>query len=153
MTGVSLVTLNEAKTEAILFTIPNHRVPKPRLLPIDICQCNVITSANIHDFGVHLDSTLSMTAHVSRTCRTAYAQLHCIAQIRSSLKHRACKTHLHARVAPRLVFGKAAIYGITGTLLHRLEMSSDQLHESSDVCIAVTDTARRRHYENCTDCL
>ena len=65
--------LNEAKTEAI-----NH-VPQPCLLPIDICGPNVITSANICDLGMHLDSTLSMTANVSHICRTAYAQLRCIA--------------------------------------------------------------------------
>ena len=59
--------LNEAKTETILFTTPNHRTPQPRPLVIDICGRNVTTSASIRDLGVHLDSTLSMTAHVSRT--------------------------------------------------------------------------------------
>ena len=98
--------LNEAKTETILFTTPNHRTLQPRPLVIDICGRNVTTSASIRDLGVHLDSTLSMTAHVSRTCRTAYAQLRFIAQIRTS----------------RLDFGNAALYGITGTLLYRLEM-------------------------------
>ena len=42
--------LNEAKTETILFTTPNHRTPQPRPLVIDICGCNVTTSATIH-FG------------------------------------------------------------------------------------------------------
>ena len=59
--------LNEAKTETIIFTTPNHRTPQPRPLVIDICGRNVTTSASIRDLGVHLDSTLSMTAHVSRT--------------------------------------------------------------------------------------
>ena len=102
MAGVALAILNEAKIKAIQFTTPSHRVPQPRPLPID-CRYNVITSANTRDLGVHLDSTLSMTAQISRTCRTAYAQLRCIAQIRSALTHRACKTLVHARVASRLV--------------------------------------------------
>ena len=114
--------LNEAKTETILFTTPNHRTPQPRPLVIDICGRNVTTSASIRDLGVHLDSTLSMTAHVSRTCRNAYAQLRCIAQIRSALTLRACKTLVHAFVTSRLDFGNAALYGITGTLLYRLDM-------------------------------
>ena len=114
--------LNEAKTETILFTTPNHRTPQPRPLVIDICGRKVTTSASIRDLGVHLDSTLSMTAHVSRTCRTAYAQLRCIAQIRSALTLRACKTLVLALVTSRLDFGNAALYGITGTLLYRLEM-------------------------------
>ena len=90
--------LNEAKTETILFTTPNHHTPQPRPLVIGICGRNVTTSASIRDLGVHLDSTLSMTAHVSHTCRTAYAQLRCIAQIRSALTLRACKTLVHALV-------------------------------------------------------
>ena len=64
--------LNETKTEAALFSAPNNRVPH---LPIDICGCNISTTANIRDLGVQLDSTMSMAAYVSRTCRTAYAQL------------------------------------------------------------------------------
>jgi len=59
--------LNETKTEAILSTTPNHRALQPRPLPIEICGRNIITSANIRDLGVHLVSTLSMTAQVSRT--------------------------------------------------------------------------------------
>ena len=114
--------LNETKTEAVLFSAPNNRVPQPPPLLIDICGCSVSTSANIRDLGVQLDSTMSMATHVSCTCRTAYAQLRGIARIRSSLPLRACKTLVHALVTSRLDFGNAALYGITGTLLHRLEM-------------------------------
>ncbi|KAI0225540.1 hypothetical protein LSAT2_023712 [Lamellibrachia satsuma] len=78
------------------FSAPNNRVPQPPPLPIVICGCNVSTSANILDLDVQLDSTTSMAAHVSRSCRTL--------------------------VTSRLDFGNAALYGITGTLLHRLEM-------------------------------
>ena len=59
--------LNETKTEAVLFSAPNNRVPQPPPLLIDICGCSVSTSANIRDLGVQLDSTMSMAAHVSRT--------------------------------------------------------------------------------------
>ena len=78
------------------FSAPNNRVPQPPPLPIVICGCNVSTSANTRDLGVQLDSTMSMAAHVSRSCRTL--------------------------VTSRLDFGNAALCGITGTLLHRLEM-------------------------------
>ena len=63
-----------------------------------------------------------MAAHVSRTCRTAYAQLRCINRLRSSLPVSARKTLVHALVTSKLDFGNAALYGITGTLLHRLDM-------------------------------
>ena len=82
----------------------------------------VHNSVNSRDLGVQLDSTMSMAAHVSRTCRTEYAQLRCINRIRSSLPVSARKTLVHALVTSKLDFGNAALYGITGTLLHRLQM-------------------------------
>ena len=63
-----------------------------------------------------------MTAHVTRVCGTAYGRLRNIARIRSSLPLLACKTLVHALVTSTLDFGNAALFGITGTLLHRLEM-------------------------------
>ena len=89
---------------------------------IGVCGCSIIASTNIRDLGVQLDSKMSMAAHVSRTCRTAYAQLRCIHRIRSSLPVSARKTLVHALVTSKLDFGNAALYGITGILLHRLEM-------------------------------
>ena len=114
--------LNEAKTEAILFAAPNNRIPQPPPLCFDVCGCNIIASSNIRDLGVQLDSTMSMDAHVSRTCRTAYAQLRSISRIRSSLPISARKTLVHALVTSKLDFGDATLCGIAGTLLHRLEM-------------------------------
>ena len=49
-------------------------------------------------------------------------KLRCINRIRSSLPVSARKTLVHALVTSKLDFGNAALYGITGTLLHRLEM-------------------------------
>ena len=95
---------------------------QPSPLQIDICGSDVRTSANIRDLGVYLDSTMSMTIHVTRICRTAYGRLRNIARIRSSLPLRACKTLVHALVTSTLDFGNAALFGITATLLHRLEM-------------------------------
>ena len=112
--------LNESKTEAILFAAPN-RTTQPSL-QIDICGSDVSTTANIRDLGVYLDSTMSMTTHVTRVCGTAYGRLQNIARMRSSLPLLACKTLVHALVTSTLDFGNAALFGITGTLLHRLEM-------------------------------
>ena len=59
---------------------------------------------------------------MSRTCRTANAQLRSISRIRSSLPISARKTLVHALVTSKLDFGNATLCGIAGTLLHRLEM-------------------------------
>ena len=110
------------KTEAILFAAPNNRIPHPPPLCIDVCGCSIIASTNIRDLGVQLDSTMSMAVHVSRTCRTAYARLRCICRILLSLLVSARKTLVHALLTSKLDFGNAALCGITGVLLHRLEM-------------------------------
>ena len=96
--GLRCLLLNETKTEPILFAAPNNRIPQPPPLCIDACGCNIIASTNIRDLGVQLDSTMSMAAHVSRTCRTAYAHLRCINRIRSSLPVSVRKTLVHALV-------------------------------------------------------
>ena len=70
---------------------------------------------SVRDLGVQLDSAMSMAAHVSRTCRTAYAHLRCISRIRSSLTVRARKTLVHALVTSKLDFGNAALCGINGS--------------------------------------
>ena len=65
---------------------------------------------------------MSMTTHVTRIRRIAYGRLRNTARIRSSLPLIACKTLVHALVTSTLDFGNTALFGITGTLLHRLEM-------------------------------
>ena len=100
---------------------PPNRTTQPSL-QIDICGSDVSTTANIRDLGVYLDCTMSMTTHVTRVCGTAYGRLRNIARIRSSLPLLACKTLVHALVTSTLDFGNAALFGITGTLVHRLEM-------------------------------
>ena len=116
------MSIPQLKTEAILFAAPN-RMTQPSPLQIDICGSDVRMSANIRDLGVYLDSTMSMTTHVTRICRIAYGRLRNIAaRIRSSLPLIACKSLVHALVTSTLDFGNAALFGITGTPLHRLEM-------------------------------
>ena len=141
--------LHETKTEAVLFSVPNNRVPQPPSLLIDICGCNVSTSANICDLGVQLDSTMSMAAHVSRTCRTAYAQLRGIARIRSSLPLRACKTLVHVLSTSET----RPCTALPEPCCIDLRWSSDPLRVSSSAYIDVTNTAWRWHYESCTGCL
>ena len=106
-----------------------HRIPQPPPLCIDVCGCSIIASTNICDLGVQPDSTMSMAAHVSRTCRTAYAQLRCINRIRSSLPVSARKTLVHALVTSKLDFGNAARVVLQGHCCVDSKWSSKQLRE------------------------
>ena len=59
---------------------------------------------------------------MSNTCRLAYHHLRSIAKVRNSLTTRACKIIVLSLVISRLDFGNATLYGISETLLHRLQV-------------------------------
>ena len=63
-----------------------------------------------------------MASQLSSVCRSAYYHLSRIAEIRASLTVVAYKTLVQALVVPRLDYGNALLYDITGRPLHRLEM-------------------------------
>ena len=65
---------------------------------------------------------MNMDWHVSHTCRLAYHHLRSIAKVRNSLTMTACKTMVLSLVISRLDFGNATLYGISETLLHRLQV-------------------------------
>ena len=65
---------------------------------------------------------MNMDWHVSHTCRLAYYHLRSIAKVRNSLTMTSCKTMVLSLVISRLDFGNAALYGISETLLHRLQV-------------------------------
>ena len=65
---------------------------------------------------------MDMDRHVSHTCRLAYHHLRSIANVRNSLTTTACETIVLSLVISRLDFGNATLYGISETLLHRLQV-------------------------------
>ena len=65
---------------------------------------------------------MNMDWYVSHTFRLAYHHLRSIAKVRNSLTMTACKTMVLSLVISRLDFGNATLYGISETLLHRLQV-------------------------------
>ena len=63
-----------------------------------------------------------MSAQVSNACVAAYFTLFRIAKIRTSLTITACQTLAHSLVTTRIDYGNVVLYGISDSLLHRLEM-------------------------------
>lgn len=64
--------------------------------------CKVTTSTDLRDLRIQVDSTVSVAAHVNRTCRTAYAHLRGTARTRPPLPLRACKALVLALITSRL---------------------------------------------------
>ena len=114
------LTLNCSKIEVIAITTATTRDLRPIVVHVDteaLCP-----KPYVRDIGIVLDDTMIMDWYVSHTCRLAYHHLRSIAKVRNSLTMTACKTIVLSLVISRLDFGNATLYGISETLLHRLQV-------------------------------
>ena len=114
------LTLNCIKTEVIAITTATTRHLRPIVVHVD--NEALRPKPYVRDIGIVLDDTMNMDWHVSHTCRLAYHHLRSIAKVRNSLTMTACKTMVLSLVISRLDFGNATLYGISETLLHRLQV-------------------------------
>ena len=114
------LTLNCSKTEVIAITTATRRDLRPIVIHVDTEAFR--PKPYDRDIGIVLDDTMDMDRHVSHTCRLAYHHLRSIANVRNSLTTTACETIVLSLVISRLDFGNATLYGISETLLHRLQV-------------------------------
>ena len=62
-----------------------------------------------------------MAKQVNVICKACYYQIHCIGSIRPYISTETCKTLVQALVISRLDYGNALLYGISLTLVSRLQ--------------------------------
>jgi len=77
---------------------------------------------NVNDLGVLLDSQLTMADHISAFSRSCFFQLRQLRSIKQSLTLEATKTLVHAFVSSRLDYCNSVLAGVSGQLLHRLQV-------------------------------
>jgi len=77
---------------------------------------------NVNDLGVLLDSQLTMADHISALSRSCFFQLLQVRSIKQSLTLEATKTLVHAFVSSRLDYCNGVLAGVSGQLLHRLQV-------------------------------
>ena len=75
----------------------------------------------MRDLGIVLDSQLTMFAHVSSVCRSAYHPLRQLLPIIRSLSVDVAKTLVQAFVSPRLDYCNCVLIGIADALMRRLQ--------------------------------
>ena len=86
------------------------------------CGNNVITSSSIvHDLGIYIDSSLTMTTHISRTVSNCFAALRQVRSVRRSLPMRVMLSLVIALVLTRLDCGNATLAGLPACQLNRLQ--------------------------------
>jgi hypothetical protein len=81
----------------------------------------VSVQSSVMDLGVLLDNKLTMKDHVDKICRSSFYQLRQLRTIRKSLPSDACQTLIHAFVTSRLDYCNSLLYGISSTLIKRLD--------------------------------
>ena len=108
--------LNADKTEAILLSTRQGLKQCCFNLPL-----NTSTTAQVRNLGATLDSHLSMEHHVNVTCKTAIYHLRNIARVRKYLNKATTEKVVHAFVSSRLDYCNSLLYGISSTLISRLQ--------------------------------
>ena len=95
--------LNDYKTEAMIILSNRMSVHSPMLSVIHIGDADVPFVSSVKNLGVTLDSNLSMSQHISNTCKAAYIQIRHISSIRHlNLTTQTTQTLVCSRVLSRL---------------------------------------------------
>ena len=100
----NFLLLNEQKTEVVKFGTEltgNH---------LQIGEASICSSSSATSLGCTLDSSLNMSLHASRVCKSANYCLHCISKIRNFLTMDACKMLVHSGASPGFGRGGARIF-------------------------------------------
>ena len=113
--------LNDNKTEAMIILSNRMSVHSPLPSGIHIGDADVPFVSSVKNLGVTLDSNLSMSQHISNTCKAAYIQIRHISSIRRLLTTQATQTLVCSLVLSRLDYCNSLLSGCPQYLLDKLQ--------------------------------
>ena len=111
--------LNDDKT-VIMEIRPPHSVSALGDLHIMVGEECITLSEASRNLGVFFDEHFNMQNHVQKICRSAYAQLRNIAQVRSVLPQKTAETLVHAFITSKLDYCNALMYGLPACIISKL---------------------------------
>ena len=123
--------LNDNKTEAMIILSNRMSVHSPLPSVIHIGDADVPFVSSVKNLGVTLDSNLSMSQHISYTCKAAYIQIRHISSIRHLLTTQATQTLVCSLVLSRLDYCNSA-FRLPSVLTRQTSKSSEC---SSKACV------------------
>ena len=112
--------LNENKTQ-VIWLGTHQQFSKITAQSLTLLNATVQFTNNVNDLGILLDSQLTMADHISALSRSCFFQLRQLRSIKQSLLE-ATKTLVHAFVSSRLDYCNSVLAGVSGQLLHRLQV-------------------------------
>jgi hypothetical protein len=119
----NMLKLNDSKTE---FMVIATRYVEPKINTnvnhIKVGDSIVNSSCSARNIGAVMDTRLNMEKHVNSITSSCYHNLRNISKIRRNLTHEATVTLVQALVVSKLDSLNSLLYGITDTLLRKLQL-------------------------------
>ena len=119
-TASNRLQLNPAKTE-VLWCASTRRQHQLPTRPVCVGSASVLPVSTVRNLGVHLDSDVTLTTHITATVRTCFAVLRQIRSVWRSLTRDALVTLLRSLVISKLDYCCSVLAGVSGTQLRRLQ--------------------------------
>ena len=113
----NFLSLNENKTECILFGSSNPPTTTPGLGPL-APYCNNV----VKNLGVKFDSSLKFDPQLNAAVKTSFFQLRLLAKVKPFLSRCDLETAIHAFISSRLDYCNTLYIGLSQTSLHRLKL-------------------------------
>ena len=102
------------------FLVPS-KLAKVDINSITVGESVVNTKPVVRNLGSWFDSQLSMSAHISKLCTSAFFHLHNISCIRKFLSPEETKTLVHAFVTYRIDYCNSLLYGLPASQLNKVQ--------------------------------
>jgi len=81
----------------------------------------VLTVFSVRDLGVHINSDITLSTHVTATVRTCFAVLRQISSVRRSLTSDPLITVIRARVISKVDYCNSVLADVSGIIISRLQ--------------------------------
>ena len=112
--------MNNDKTEVLL--ISSKPMSKKLHVPsLQVSNHSINLTSSAKCIGVVMDSYISMEAHISSVCRTAYHQLRNISQLKRYLDSESLECMVHAFVTTKLDYCNSLFAGLPSSQINRLQ--------------------------------
>ena len=112
--------LNDAKTEFLVIET-RQQLSMININSIKIGDADIVPESPIRYLGAWFDSTLSMEAHVTKTCSTGFYYLYNLKRIRRYLSRENVETLINAFISCRLDYCNSLMYGLPAYQLAKLQ--------------------------------
>ena len=113
--------LNDDKTEALLIHSSRSLSDCPKPPSIDICSSTIPFAPSARNLGLILSDDMTMDAHITAICRSAYAELRKISAIRQFLTTSATKILMCSFVLSRLDYANSLLANCPKKSVQRLQ--------------------------------